>query len=314
MAKLVAGATLVMALAGLALPAYAQNGSGQDQRLDRLERQLKEIRSIVFQGRDTGQPVVVKPDGPDPVVQALQGRVDDLDAAFRKTSGQIELGQHDLDQTRTSAAANHDAVVELRAQIQSLSDRLTRLEGGGQAGQPAPAPEVQSAPVADPSSARAPRRAARDDATAHAQAEDQGVLGGPPTDAAATETGAFKQAESLQAAGDYPNATTAWQTFITHYGQGPRGRDARYRLGETLYLQSSYGEAARAYAEALHGWPKTAWAPDATVKLSQSLGQLGRRDEACSVVGEFDTRYAATASVAVKARAKAVHKATCTAG
>ncbi len=317
MAKLIAGATLVLALAALAMPASAQNGpgggAGQDQRLDRLERQLKELRSIVFQGRDTGQPVVVKPDGPDPAVQALQGRVDDLDAAFRKTSGQIELSQHDLDQTRTSAAANHDAVVELRAQIQALSDRLARLEGGAQPTQSAVVPEpAQSVP--DQTPPRAPRKTDRNQATTRAQAEDQGVLGGPPTDAASTEIGALKQAESLQAAGDYPNATTAWQTYITRYGQGPRGRDARYRLGETLYLQSSYGEAARAYAEALRGWPKTGWAPDATVKLSQSLGQLGRRDEACSVVGEFDARYAATASVPVKARAKAIRKATCAAG
>ena len=306
--KLIAGATLALAMAAMAQPAFAQSDPRVDPgRIDRLERQLREIRSIVFQGRDTGQPVVVKPDGPDPAVQALQGRVDDLDAAFRKTSGQIEVSQHDADQTRTSAAANHDAVVELRAQIQSLSDRLARLEGSAQ---PASVSSAQEAQAAAPS----PRKGGRDDATARAQAEDQGVLGGPPTDAASTEIGAFKQAEGLQAAGDYPNATTAWQTYITHYGQGPRGRDARYRLGETLYLQSSYGEAARAYAEALRGWPKTAWAPDATVKLSQSLGQLGRRDEACSVVGEFDTRYAAAASPPVKARAKAVHKATCAAG
>ena len=311
MAKLIAGVTLVLALTALAQPVFAQSGPGQDQRLDRLERQLRELRSIVFQGRDTGQPVVVKPDGPDPAVQALQGRVDDLDAAFRKVSGQIEVSQHDADQTHQSAAANHDAVVELRAQIQALSDRLARLESGPQ--QAAPAPALETVPPPQ-SSSRPPRKGGRDDATTRAQAEDQGVLGGPPTDAASTENGAFKLAESLQAAGDYPNATTAWQTFITRYGQGPRGRDARYRLGETLYVQSSYGEAARAYAEALRGWPKTAWAPDATVKLSQSLGQLGRRDEACSVVGEFDTRYAAAASAGVKTRAKAVHKASCAAG
>lgn len=313
MAKLMAGATLVLALAAMALPASAQSGSGQDQRLDRLERQVKELRSIVFQGRDTGQPVVVKPDGPDPVVQALQGRVDDLDAAFRKTAGQIEVNQHDLDLTRTSAAANHDAIVEIKAQIQALNDRLARLEG---AAQPAPAasepPQAQVAP--DPAPLRSPRKDARNEATTRAQAEDQGVLGGPPSEAQPTEAGMFKQAESLQAAGDYPNAVTAWQTFITRYGQGARGREARYRLGETLYIQSSYGEAARAYAEALNGWPKTGWAPDATVKLSLSLAQLGRRAEACSVIGEFDARYAASAPGAVKARAKALRtKAACAA-
>ena len=79
--RLIAGATLVLAVLALALPAAAQNGPDQT-RLDRLEKQLRELRSIVFQGRDTGQPVVVKPEGPDPAVQALQGRLDDLDATF----------------------------------------------------------------------------------------------------------------------------------------------------------------------------------------------------------------------------------------
>ena len=56
------------------------------------------------------------------------------------------------------------------------------------------------------------------------------------------------------------------------------------------------------------------WAPDATVKLSLSLAQLGRRAEACSVVGEFDARYAAAAPAGVKARAKALRtKAACAA-
>ena len=182
MAKLIAGATLVLALAALALPASAQ--SVDPARVDRLEKQLKELRSIVFQGRDTGQPVVVKPEGPDPAVQALQGRLDDLDATQRKTAGQVEVNQHDLDQTRQNASGNHDAVVELRAQIQALTDRLNRLEAGGAAAaQPQPDAQPQ-AQVAPPEPARPARKGDRNEATARAQAEDQGVLGGPPSDAA----------------------------------------------------------------------------------------------------------------------------------
>ncbi len=308
-AGLIAAAALALSGLALALPASAQQ-TDTDRRLDRIEKQLRETRSIVFQGRDTGQPVVVKPDGPDPAVTALQSRLDDMDQTVRRLSGQVEVGAHDLDEARRNAQQAHDSVIELRAQLQALTDRVAKLEA-----QPAPQAQAAVQPVYPPAAEDrrgrpAPRGAS--EATARAQAEDQTVLGGPPV--ASTEVASYRNALALQEQGDYAGAGQAWQDYIAHYGAGAKGREARYRLGETLYIQSDYGEAARAYAEALKGWPKAAWAPDATVKLSQSLAQLGRREEACSVVGEFDTRYAPTAPAAVKSRARAVHaKSACAA-
>ena len=310
---LIAAATLALSGLALALPASAQQ-TDTDRRLDRIEKQLRETRSIVFQGRDTGQPVVVKPDGPDPAVTALQARVDDMDQTVRRLSGQVEVATHDLDEARHNAQQAHDSVIELRAQLQALTDRVAKLEAQ-LAAQPQAAavqPPPQSPAPDDRRGRPAPRGAS--DATARAQEEDQTVLGGPPTAAANPEGASYRNALALQEQGDYAGASQAWQDYIAHYGAGAKGREARYRLGETLYIQSNYGEAARAYAEALKGWPKAVWAPDATVKLSLSLAQLGRRDEACSVVGEFDTRYAPTAPTAVKSRARAVRaKASCAA-
>lgn len=303
-------AAFALALSGLAmvLPASAQQ-SDTDRRLDRIEKQLRETRSIVFQGRDTGQPVVVKPDGPDPAVTALQARVDDMDQTLRRLSGQVEVASHDLDDTRKSAQQSHDTLIELRAQLQALTDRVSKIEA-----QLAGQPQAAVQPPPPPTDDRRGRAAARGaEATGRAQAEDQTVLGGPPGAPASTEGAAYRNALSLQEQGDYAGASQGWQDYIAHYGTGAKGKEARYRLGESLYIQSNYGEAARAYAEALKGWPKATWAADATVKLSLALAQLGRRDEACSVVGEFDNRYAAGAPVAVKVRARTVRTKTCAA-
>lgn len=304
---LIAAATLALCGLSAALPASAQTDT--DRRLDRIEKQLRETRAIVFQGRDTGQPVVVKPDGPDPAVTALQQRVDDMDQSVRRLSGQVEVAAHDLDEARHNGQGAHDAVIELRAQLQAINDRLTKLEAQltaqPQAAAPPPSPEDRRG--------RAPPRAAAD-ATARAQQDDQSVLGGPAAAGGSSEGATYRNAIALQEQGDYAGASQAWQDYIAHYGTGAKGKEARYRLGETLYIQSDYGEAARAYADALKGWPKAAWAADAAIKLSQSLAQLGRRDDACSVVSEFDTRYAPTAAAAVKARARSVRtKAGCAA-
>jgi tol-pal system protein YbgF len=190
---------------------------------------------------------------------------------------------------------------------------VTKLEAQ-LAAQPQAAAQPQlPPPVLEERRGRAAPRGASD-ATSRAQAEDQSVLGAPPAAGAATEGASYRNALALQEQGDYAGASQAWQDYIGRYGAGAKGREARYRLGETLYIQSDYGQAARAYAEALKGWPRAAWAPDATVKLSQSLAQLGRREEACSVVGEFEARYAPTAPTAVKSRARAVRaKAACAA-
>src|SRR5579875_3762592 len=94
---LIAGVGASALALGLLSPAFAQ--SADDRRLDRLEKDLRELRAIVFQGRDTGQPVVVKPEGPDPAVEALQGRVDQLEQTIRNLSGQVEVLTHDLDET-----------------------------------------------------------------------------------------------------------------------------------------------------------------------------------------------------------------------
>ena len=314
--SLIAAATLVLSALAAAAPAIAQQ-SDTDRRLDRIEKQLRETRSIVFQGRDTGQPVVVKPDGPDPAVTILQTRVDDMDQTLRRLSGQVEVATHDTDQTRKTVSGDHDSIIEMRAQLQALTERVAKLEAQLQAREVAqiapPQPSAEPAPSFDDRRGRPGPRGASE-ATARAQAAPGEILGGPPA-AADGEAAVYRRAMDLQSQGDYASAGQAWQDYIGRYGQGPKGKEARYRLGEALYIQSDYGQAARAYAEALKGWPKTTWAADATVKLSLSLAQLGRRDEACSVVGEFDTRYGALASTAVKSRAKVVRsKAACAAG
>ena len=50
-------------------------------RLDRMEKAMRELRAIVFQGRETGQPVVVQPADTSGQINALTDRLNDLDRA-----------------------------------------------------------------------------------------------------------------------------------------------------------------------------------------------------------------------------------------
>lgn len=140
MRRLAASAFVLMLAAG---PAFAQTPMGDPldihdaRRLDRMEKVIRELRAIVFQGRDIGKPVVVQPAETDYQVQELSRRVGDLERSLRQLNGQLEAVSNDLTQSRR----NGDA---LAAQNKALQDRLTAIEQ--QFAPPAPPPADPNAP------------------------------------------------------------------------------------------------------------------------------------------------------------------------
>ena len=282
------GRLLLAMLSGTALAASLGAGAfaqtADDRRLDRMEKDVREIRAIVFQGRDTGQPVVVKPEGPDPAVEALQARVDQLEQTIRTLSGQVEVLSHNVDEARRQNAAAHDAETELRGEVKELGDQVSKLQAP-------PQPEAQTAPPPE-------------------QAAPQPQQAAEPT----SEGGVFRAAKAQLSGGDYAGAGDAFSAYIQQYGSAPHVREAYYWLGESYYMRSLYGDATTDYARALKDWPKTTWAPDATVKLARALASTNRQDQACAALREFDSRYGATAPKSVKARAAATAAAAKCAG
>ncbi|HXQ46301.1 MAG TPA: tol-pal system protein YbgF [Caulobacteraceae bacterium] len=284
--------TLLLACLSVALlaapAALAQdNGPGVDaslrERLDRLEKQLQEVREIVLQARATGRPIEIKDAGPDPMVTALSGRIDDMEQSLRGINGQVDDLTHRLDLARKDAN-------DEKAEVAALSDRVDKLEKA-LAAMTAPPPAVQPAP-ADTGAA---------ESGAPAPAADQG-------DAKT----AYTRARQLLLDGDYQAAQAAFQAYVDQYPSTPQTPQARYWLGETNYVQDDYAGAAAAYIGATKGWPQTSWAPDAVVKLALSLLELNRPTDACAALGEFDRHYAKSGGAAAKARADAARiKAKC---
>ena len=284
-----------------ARPAFAQ--SDQDRRLDRLEKQVRELRAILFQGRDTGQPVVVKPEGPDPEVTALQQRVSDLDDTIRKLNGQIEVLTHDSDEARAAANAVRDQNGELRGELKDLSDRVAKVEGVL-----APPPPPQTTQPGQANGSPPPGQTGV--LTLPPGVQGAGPPAGAGPDAAPpppTAAEVYKHARALLNANDYPGAAAAFQAFIGQYPASKEIPAAYYWLGEADSARQGFSDAVPAYANALKGWPKQPWAPDATVKLARALAETSQTDKACAALAEFDRRYRKDASPTVKARAADVH-------
>jgi tol-pal system protein YbgF len=270
-------------LSGAAAVAHGQDeppDAGLRERLDRLEKQLHEVREIVLQARSTGQPVEIKEAGPDPQVVALQSKFDDLDQTLRSLNGEVDNLTH---QVQLAHGENADD----KAAVAALADRVDKLE------------KALAAATAPP-----PTPAAGD--------QGPGPNAGPaPGPEAGDPKAAYAHAHQLLMNGDYPAAQAAYQDYVDHYGDTAQAPQARYWLGETKYVQGDYAGAAAAYIGATRGWPQTPWAADAVVKLSLSLIQLNRPKDACAALAEFSRHYA-KGNPAAKGRADAARiKAKC---
>lgn len=257
-------------LLAAAQPSLAQDQDSQTQhRLDKIEKDLHEVRAIVLQARATGQPVEVRTSGSDDQIAALQSRLDDIDQRLRDLTGQIEVATHDQDVAKQERAA-------AQAQIATLSDRVDKLEKQG-APPPPPPPSA-----------------------------DQGPQAAAPT---GDSGAAYVSARQLLLSGDYPGAGQALQNFLDSYPTSPNVPAAHYWLGEVKFTQNDYSGAASNLISAIHGWPKTPWAPDAMVKLSLSLVQLNKAKDACATLAALSRHYpkltAATRARAADAQSKA---------
>ena len=84
--------------------------------------------------------------------------------------------------------------------------------------------------------------------------------------------------------------------------QAAEAREANLHLGDLSVQANDRANAVSYYAAALKDWPKTAWAPEATLKLADALLATDRKTQGCAALSEFTRRYP-DAPAALKTRA-----------
>ena len=287
--------TLVAGVAALAWGGVALAQTSLDdplddhsaKRLDRMEKVLRELRAIVFQGRETGQPIVVQPADTQNQIAALNERVGDLDQSLQRLNGQLDQATHSLDESRRTAQALRTENAQLKARLDQLEQRVTTLAS------PPPAPPgADGAPPADNGGgARGPATLNDDRGSAPAQLSED-----PAT--------AFQAAKRSLFDGHYDQAEAQFSDFVGKYGDSPRGPEARYYYAKTLLARKAYSEASLADIAAIRGWPQTTWAPDAVFDLSRALIALKRNSDACGILQQLSIHYP-KANAELKARAVA---------
>jgi len=231
------------------------------RRLDTLDRNVRRLERALTQRNAVGQPVLVEP---DPEVVTLMGQVETMDRRLGDVEATVQRINGDLERVTFAAEEGTRDNLALRARLTQVETRLKALDDAA--------------------------RLAAEQAAAEAEAARS------PTGSAA---GDLTAAQAL-AASDPAGAAQAYDALIENWPDTPQAREANARLGDLRRAANDMAGAVVAYAAALNGWPTTPWAAETTLKLARGLVATDRDTQACGALGEFNRRYAATASAALK--------------
>jgi tol-pal system protein YbgF len=98
---------------------------------------------------------------------------------------------------------------------------------------------------------------------------------------------------------DYTLAEDSFRAFLQKYPSDKRAAEARFWIGESLFQRQRYEQAAQAFLDlsTKHGGhPK---APEALLRLAQSLDAMKQKEMACATLAEVGRKYP-KASVTIK--------------
>jgi tol-pal system protein YbgF len=97
---------------------------------------------------------------------------------------------------------------------------------------------------------------------------------------------------------DYSLAEQALRDFLKKYPNERLVPDAQYWLGESLFQQQRYRDAAESFLSVSTKFERSGKAPDSLLRLGQSLAAMNQREAACATLAEVGRKYPqASASV-----------------
>jgi tol-pal system protein YbgF len=90
---------------------------------------------------------------------------------------------------------------------------------------------------------------------------------------------------------DYALAEDTFRSFLSRYPDDRLVGDATYWLGESMFQRQRFRDAAEAFLNVSTKYESTAKAPDALLRLGQSLAALGEKEAACASLGEVLRKF-----------------------
>ena len=90
---------------------------------------------------------------------------------------------------------------------------------------------------------------------------------------------------------DYALAEEGFRGFLNKYPGDRLAGDANYWLGESMFQRQRFRDAAEVFLNVSTKFESSGKAPDALLRLGQSLAALGEKEAACASLGEVLRKY-----------------------
>lgn len=287
--------TLLLPVFTVAPTALAQDVSALSARIERLERDITFMQRQVYKGGATADPNALAAAG-GANTGNLQVQLTQIQEQMRALQGQIEQINYKTIQT----------AAELKRLSEDVDFRLQRLEQSASAASPVTddvAPTNTSEPVEKPKKSQGfdINADGSSPATYQPAADPSPSSQKEPTSAGEYYNNAFKLLNDK----NYTDAAAAFEHFIKKYPKDNLIPNAYYWLGESYYARQNYAKAAEGFRKGYESAPKGQKAADNLLKLSLSLANLKRTDEACIVLKQVTIQYGSSAkTTAAKATAE----------
>ena len=259
-------------------PAAAQRRQPTpEQRIDRLEKQVRQVQRQVF---PKGQPADTAGFSDDPAAtqEAVSGLGGRLDALERQLADIVRASEEN---------GNRVAVMEAElARLRADQDRRIRaLETAPPAGEE-PAAEPQDDEAAQADEAPPPSRPKVERAVASTTAvEPIAASASDPAEAA------YDQGFQLWNSGKYDAAIKSLQAFTKKYPDHRRASWAHNLAGRAMLDKGQPRAAAEALLANYRRDPKGERAQDSLFYLGQALMKLGQPSQACKAYAELEEVY-----------------------
>ncbi len=278
-------------------------------RMDRLERDLRDLQLEVYKGAPPpeGSGTRSAPGAGGQFTPGGGGRVADLEQSLRDVRGQVEQLSFLVKQLQQQA----------ELQRNETNYRLGALEGGAPAGSIAQQNSGPATVAAGPGPGKPPLATSAVGPTqltpgagSQTAGAKPGNLGALPASAAPVAAGPaavdaraqYDAAMELLSRAQYSDAQSAFRNFVLANPTNDLAGPAQYWVGDISFTQKDYGGSAKAFADVLKRFPKTSKAPDAMLKLGLSLMELGQKNEGCTTLGAIKAKYP-TANASILSRA-----------
>ena len=114
----------------------------------------------------------------------------------------------------------------------------------------------------------------------------------------------YEDAVGMLKQGQYDAAERGFSDFLAKNPKSPLAASAVYNLGETYYVRARHREAAEQFLKISTAYPSSPRAPEAMLRLGQSLNAIGgAKEQACAAFGEVTRKYP-NASANIRAAAE----------